>query len=64
MGISKVQFQPSLSMVGCMGLYGTEEKCPAALVRLRGPEGFVCQDIIGIVKHKLPQKSALMRTSS
>ena len=42
MGINKVQFQKGLSMVQFMDQYGTEEKCHAAVVALRWPNGFVC----------------------
>ena len=42
MGINKVQFQKGLSIVQFMERYGTEEKCHAAVVALRWPEGFVC----------------------
>lgn len=42
MGINKVQFQKGLSMAEFMERYGVEEKCHAALVALRWPDGFVC----------------------
>jgi len=42
MGINKVQFQKALSMPEFMQRYGTEEKCHAALVAMRWPDGFVC----------------------
>ena len=44
MGINKVQFQKGLSMVQFMERYGTEDKCRAAVVALRWPDGFVCPD--------------------
>ena len=44
MGINKVQFQKGLSMVQFMERYGTEEKCHAAVVALRWPDGFVCPE--------------------
>ena len=44
MGINKVQFQKGLSMVQFMEQYGTEEKCHAAAVALRWPNGFVCPE--------------------
>lgn len=44
MGINKVQFQKGLSMVRFMEQYGTEEKCHAAVVALRWPDGFVCPE--------------------
>lgn len=42
MSINQVQFQRGLSMAGFMERYGTEEKCHAALVASRWPEGFRC----------------------
>jgi hypothetical protein len=42
MGINKVQFQKGLSWVKFMVRYGNEEKCHAAVVALRWPNGFVC----------------------
>jgi ribosomal protein L37AE/L43A len=44
MGINLVQFQKGLSMGQFMERYGTEEKCHAAVVALRWPDGFVCPD--------------------
>jgi ribosomal protein L37AE/L43A len=37
-----VQFQQGLSMAEFHRLYGSEEQCHAALVRMRWPDGFVC----------------------
>ena len=42
MGINKVQFQRGLPMAQFMQRYGTPEKCHAALVASRWPQGFVC----------------------
>ena len=42
MGINQVQFQKGLSMTQFLERYGTEEKCHAAAVALRWPNGFVC----------------------
>jgi ribosomal protein L37AE/L43A len=42
MARNKVQFQRGLSDVEFDRLYGTEEKCRAALFSWRWPEGFVC----------------------
>ena len=42
MARNQVQFQKGLSTVGFQGLYGTEEQCRAALVRMRWPDGFLC----------------------
>jgi ribosomal protein L37AE/L43A len=47
MGINKVQFQKGLSMAEFMERYGTEEKCHAALVASRWPNGFVCPECGG-----------------
>ncbi len=44
MGINQVQFQKGLSMTAFMEQYGTEEKCRAAVVAMRWPNGFVCPD--------------------
>lgn len=44
MGINKVQFQKGLSMAQFMERYGTDEKCHAAAVALRWPDGFVCPE--------------------
>ena len=37
-----VQFQRGLSLPEVNERYGTEEKCHAALVAMRWPDGFVC----------------------
>ena len=42
MAKNKVQFQKGLSIGEFMQQYGTEEKCRAALIRLRWPLGFQC----------------------
>lgn len=42
MARNKVQHQGGLSMAGFNRLYGTEEACHTALVRMRWPNGFVC----------------------
>lgn len=42
MAKNKVQFQKGLSIGEFMQQYGTEEKCRAALIRLRWPLGFRC----------------------
>jgi ribosomal protein L37AE/L43A len=44
MSINQVQFQRGLSMAGFMERYGTEEKCHAALVASRWPEGYCCPE--------------------
>ena len=40
MAMNRVQFQPGLSMTEFMDLYGSDEKCEAALVESRWPAGF------------------------
>ena len=42
MPMNRVQFQPGLSMEEFLERYGTEEKCEAAFVARRWPQGFVC----------------------
>ena len=42
MPINRIQFQPGLSMFEFNALYGTEERCEAALASTRWPQGFVC----------------------
>ena len=44
MSINQVQFQKGLSMAEFLKRYGTEEKCHAAAVVLRWPNGFVCPE--------------------
>ena len=42
MKMNRVQFQPGLSMHQFMDLYGTQEKCEAAVISWRWPKGYVC----------------------
>ncbi len=42
MKMNRVQFQPGLSMHEFMDLYGTQDKCEAALISWRWPKGYVC----------------------
>ena len=42
MAMNRIQFQPSLSLPQFIELYGTEEKCEAALEQARWPDGFRC----------------------
>ena len=42
MAMNRVQFQPGLSMHRFMELYGTQEKCAAAVIGWRWPKGYVC----------------------
>ena len=44
---NKVQFQKGLPMDEFQRLYGTEEKCHAALVKMRWPDGFICPQCQG-----------------
>lgn len=44
MAMNRVQFQPGLSMTEFLDRYGTEDKCEAALVAARWPQGFACPD--------------------
>ena len=39
MSANRIQFQPGMSVPQFMELYGTEEKCEAALEQTRWPEG-------------------------
>ena len=39
MAMNRVQFQPGLSMHQFMALYGTPEKCEAAVIGWRWPKG-------------------------
>jgi len=40
--MNRVQFQSGLSMAELMDRYGSDDKCEAALVESRWPEGFAC----------------------
>ena len=42
MARNKVQFQRGLSLAAFNTLYGTEDQCHEALVKMRWPDGFVC----------------------
>jgi hypothetical protein len=42
MARNPVQFQKGLGLAEFNALYGREDKCHAALIRMRWPEGFVC----------------------
>lgn len=42
MPMNRVQFQPGLSMREFLSLYGTEERCEAALIASRLPRGLEC----------------------
>jgi ribosomal protein L37AE/L43A len=50
MSINRVQFQKGLSMAEFLERYGSEDKCHAALVALRWPDGFICPDC-GCAQH-------------
>lgn len=47
MTMNRVQFQPGLSMPEFLELYGTEDKCQAALQVARWPNGFTCPRCAG-----------------
>ena len=42
MARNQVQFQKGLGMAEFMALYGTEDQCHDALVKMRWPDGFAC----------------------
>jgi ribosomal protein L37AE/L43A len=42
MAMNRVQFQPGLSMPDFLERFGSDDKCEAAVVSSRWPEGFVC----------------------
>ena len=42
MARNKVQFQRGLSLAEFNKLYGTEDQCHDALVKMRWPDGFIC----------------------
>ena len=42
MPMNRVQFQPGLSIAEFLDTYGTQEKCEAALMGTRWPNGFCC----------------------
>src|ERR1035437_8766129 len=42
MAMNTVQFQPGLSMTEFMDRYGSDDKCEAALIESRWPDGFAC----------------------
>ena len=47
MARNAVQFQKGLSMAEFLRLYGTEDRCHAAVVAMRWPGGFVCPRCAG-----------------
>ena len=47
MARNKVQFQKGLSEGAFKKAYGSEERCHAALVNWRWPDGFECPDCGG-----------------
>src|SRR6516225_1472698 len=63
MARNKVQFQRGLSDVEFERLYGTEEKCRAALFSWRWPEGFVCP-ACGASAHCELEKRALWQCNA
>ena len=57
MARNKVQFQRGLSDVEFERLYGTEEKCRAALFSWRWPEGFACPACGGLAHCELEKRA-------
>ena len=57
MARNKVQFQRGLSDVEFERLYGTEEKCRAALFSWRWPEGFACPACGGFAHCELEKRA-------
>ena len=54
---NKVQFQKGLSEAGFDAIYGTEEKCRAAVIASRWPNGFDCARLGNLVyetRHSCP----------
>lgn len=54
-----IQFQKGLSETRFLELYGTEEKCAAAVERMRWPEGFVCPECGHDDAHRLERRALL-----
>ena len=52
MHMSRIQFQPGMSLSQFLELYGTEEQCEAALEKTRWPDGFRCPRC-GVQEHGL-----------
>ena len=52
MKMNRVQFQPGLSMAEFFDRYGSDDKCEAAVIASRWPEGFACP-VCGACEHSL-----------
>lgn len=63
MGRNAVQHQKGLSMAEFNRLYGTEELCHAALVRMRWPDGFRCPEC-GDAKHSISKARRIFQCSA
>ena len=63
MARNRVQFQKGLSMAEFIKLYGIEERCHAALVQMRWPDGFVCPDCGG-VEHSYSRDRQIFQCSA
>jgi ribosomal protein L37AE/L43A len=63
MARNRVQFQKGLGMAEFQERYGTEEKCHAALVRMRWPDGFVCPACGGTV-HSYSRERRIFQCSA
>ena len=57
-----VQFQAGISMAKFMSVYGTEEKCRAAVFQMRWPKGFKCP-MCGGKQHSIVQTRGLYQCS-
>ena len=69
MAQNSVQLQKGLSITAFLELYGTEEQCHDALVKMKWPEGFVCpkcgsKDHCQLKKRKLFQCSSCHHQTS
>ena len=57
MARNTVQFQKGLSLAEFNTLYGTEEQCHDALVKMRWPDGFACPKCKGrVYAYCVPRK--------
>ena len=59
MPMSRVQFQPGLSMPEFLARYGTDAQCEAALQAARWPSGFVCPSCGGAARTSFRRQGRL-----
>ena len=59
MAINQIQFQRGLPMAEFMERYGSQEKCEAALMASRWPQGFACPEC-GTAAHSLFRRETLL----